>query len=504
MTDVRLARLDLLVIGAYAVGMLAVGAYYSRRTKTAEEYLLGGRNMNPIAIGLSLFATLTSTLTYLASPGEMIRHGPMMFSQVAAYPLIALVVGWLLIPFIMRLQVTSAYEILELRLGLSVRLLGSALFLLLRLGWMASILYATSSTVVVPLLGLPREATIHACAVLGLITLVYTATGGLRAVVATDALQSLIMLAGAAVTIVVISVQLGGVGAWWPTEWAAHWDEPKLGYDPAARMTLSGSILYMFIWYVCTAGSDQMAIQRYLATRDARTARRALVTSLSMDVMVIGLLAMVGLALLAYFKTQPMGSGQNLIDGADKLFPVFVVQGLPDGVSGLVIAAMLSAAMSSLSSGMNSSCAVITEDFIARFRRERMSERHHVLAARLVSIGVGAAAVGLSTLVGQVQGNLIDLCFKVVNLLTAPLFLLFFMALFVRWATSFGTVVAAVASVATAVNTAFSQELGWGEISIQWTAPASLLVGVAAGMLASLVPIGPPPRPRLGEGKDVG
>jgi len=109
--------LDWIVIALYALGMLAVGWYYARRTSTTDDYLLGGRTMSPWKVGLSLFATLLSTLTYLALPGEMIKYGPMVLSQLVSMPFVALVVGWLLIPFIMRQRVTSAYEILESRFG---------------------------------------------------------------------------------------------------------------------------------------------------------------------------------------------------------------------------------------------------------------------------------------------------------------------------------------------------------------------------------------------------
>ncbi len=120
-----MTSLDWFVIAAYAVGMLAVGWFYAKRTSTTDDYLLGGRNMSPWKVGLSLFASLLSTITYLAVPGEMIKYGPMVLAQLAALPLIAAVVGWLLIPAFMRLRVTSAYEILETRLGLSARLAGS-------------------------------------------------------------------------------------------------------------------------------------------------------------------------------------------------------------------------------------------------------------------------------------------------------------------------------------------------------------------------------------------
>ena len=146
--------LDLAVIALYAVAMLAVGRYYKSRVQTSDDYLLGGRTMSPLMIGLSLFATLTSTLSYLAYPGEMIKNGPMMFAQLTAYPVVMLIVGWVLIPRIMQQEVTSGYELLEKQLGVPGRLLGATMFMTLRIVWMSAILYATTNKVLIPLLGL--------------------------------------------------------------------------------------------------------------------------------------------------------------------------------------------------------------------------------------------------------------------------------------------------------------------------------------------------------------
>src|SRR4051812_9252309 len=152
-----MTALDYTVIGLYALGMLAIGRYYARRVQTADDYLLGGRSMSPLMIGLSLFATLTSTLSYLALPGEMIKNGPIVFAELLALPVVFAIVGWVLIPRIMRERVTSGYELLEARLGLTGRLLGASMFVLLRVFWMASILYATASAVLIPLLDIdPR------------------------------------------------------------------------------------------------------------------------------------------------------------------------------------------------------------------------------------------------------------------------------------------------------------------------------------------------------------
>lgn len=484
--------LDWIVIIAYALGMLAIGKFYGRQNKTTEDYMLGDRRMSPFAVGLSLFATLTSALSYLAVPGEMIKHGPMQMSQFIAFPLIGIVVGWGMIPFIMKQNVTSAYELLEKRFGVSVRLVGASMFLLMRFAWMATILFATSDKVLAPMLGLGPTATLMASVVMCIITLIYTAEGGLRAVVLTDAIQSLIMLGGAALVIVLVSVDLGGVSAWWPQQWAPHWDELRFGFDSTSRITVGGMMMSAFGWYVCTCGSDQMAIQRWLSTRDAKAARRSLFTTLWAEAAIGLLLGMVGLALVGYFTKHPelFTDNASLVKGADRLFPRYVMVGLPMGMTGVLIAAVLAAAMSSLASGLNSTSLVITEDFVSRFRATPMQDAERMKLARWLSVFIGIGVILISLLISHIDGNLVDLCFRAVNLLTAPLFTLFFMAMFVRWATTFGALVTAVTSAATAVGIAFGASLGLPAISMMWIIPGSFFVGVACGSLASFLPIG--------------
>ena len=520
-----LGAVDWAVIVLYALGMLAIGWHYWRQSRTSEDYLLGGRKMKSLPVGLSLFATLFSTISYLAWPGEIIKYGPMLLSICVAYPLVAIVAGRYLIPHIMSLKITSAYELLEVRLGLAVRLLGSTLFLLLRVLWMSVIVYATVGTVLMPLLGLDPSLTPWVCAILGSVTLVYTAMGGLRAVVWTDVLQALILFAGALAAIVAVTVYLGGVWAWWPKRWEPHWTEPVF-YDPNVRVTFLGAVLATFTWYVATAGSDQMAVQRYLATRDAPAARKVLNTSLAANALVFLLLASLGLALLAYFQANPhhLPDGRTLYDGADLLFTRFVAVGLPPGFSGLVIAGLLAAAMSSLSAGINASCSVVIADFVDRFglRRGRAngpsqgtpppSSNGHAIPAgqernspegsivpprggawleRCISVAIGILMVVLSSFVGAVHGNLLEIAYKVVNLLSAPIFGLFCMAMFVSWATGFGALVGAAAGLAVVVAINFWEELtGAKGISFLWAMPLSFVTQMAVGMACSLLPLG--------------
>ncbi|MCG8586168.1 MAG: sodium/solute symporter [Pirellulales bacterium] len=488
-TRADFAPLDWIVVTAYFVGMLLVGSFFGRSTKSTDDYLLGGRQMKPWAVGLSLFATLLSTLTYLSMPGEMIKHGPMVVALIASFPLIGWVVGWLIIPRFMALPVTSAYEILEKRFDLSVRMLGSAMFLSLRLLWMGVVIHATVSLVLIPILGWNDSAVPIACAVLGAITVTYTAMGGLRAVVFTDVIQTFILLGGAILTMALITSELGGARNWWPTEWASSWAPFKIWFSPTSPRTLAGAALAGFVWYVCTAGSDQMAIQRYLATRDAAAARRMFFVSLGVAAASTVFLAVLGLALHAYFVAHPemLADGMTINVDADMLFPRFIVTALPMGVSGLVVAGLLAAAMSSLSSGLNSSCSVVTVDFVDRFSRKATnSEVNHVRIARYVSWLIGVVVVVLSTLAGSVEGNLLEVSYKIVNLFVAPLFVLFFMAMFVPWATTLGAWSGALSGVGVAVGISFFGLLG---MNIFWIMPGSLIAGATVGLLVSLASI---------------
>ncbi|MBX3238676.1 MAG: sodium/solute symporter [Chitinophagaceae bacterium] len=485
-TSVGLELLDWLVILIYGIGMLWIGWYYSKRNKTKEDYLLGGRKMNPAAVGISLFATLLSTLSYLTYPGEMILNGPMIFAGVLAFPLVYWIVGWWLIPQIMKTGVTSAYEILEQRLGLSVRMLATTMFLLLRLLWMATIIYVTVDVALFSVVKFDKAWVPVIGILLTVITIVYTSMGGMKAVVVTDVVQSAIFMGGALLSVIIVCYQLKSVGAIFPASWPEHWGEIKLGFDPQQRTTLGNAMLVLLVWYVCTNGSDQMAVQRYLSTSNIKTARKSFRISLYANVIAFLILALVGLSMLAYFthSSALLMPGKSLNGQADTLFPRFILIGLPAGLSGLVIAGLLAAAMSSMSSGLNSVSSVISEDFIKRFRRDKTKDFDSLAQIRRLSYITGAAVMVLSLLVGQVPGNLLDVIMKVVNLFVAPLFVLFFMALFVPFATNRGTFWGGIVSVAVAIAVAF-----WGVfgITVLWIMPTSLVVGIVSAVVLSYV-----------------
>lgn len=517
-----LAIIDWALILGYLVLTLGIGWYYGRRQESIREYFVGDGRMNPLLVGVSLFATLLSTISYLSMPGEALGKGPAHMASLLAYPLVFPIVGYLMLPVYMRQRVTSAYELLEQRLGLGLRLLGASMFLALRLVWMSLMIYLTSNALA-QMMGLGPRWVPWIAAVSGLVTIAYTSAGGLRAVVVTDLMQSILLYGGALLVLGVVTWRLGGV-SWFPTHWQDHWDtQPWFTLNPQTRASVFGSLVSVLIWFTCTLGGDQTTVQRFMATQDAAAARRALAMQLAVAAIVGVTLGLVGFALMGYFGAKPemLPDGATLSSSADKLFPRFIVYHLPAGISGLVVAGMLAAAMSSLDSGVNSITAVVMTDFLERFGRAPATERGRVLFAKSLAFGIGVFVVSLSLVMKYIPGNITEVTNKTVNLLTTPIFCLFFFALFVPFATRTGVWAGAILGTLAAIICAFSGPLAlaaadaWGmapesfgalvewqpdaatgelrrklvrdPISFQWISVCGLTVDVVVGTVVSLL-----------------
>ncbi len=516
-----LAVVDWAIIGLYLAATLALGWWYSRRQRSAEEYFVGSGAMNPLLVGVSLFATLLSTISYMSMPGEALGKGPVNMVSMLALPAVFAIVGFVLLPVYMRRRVTSAYELLEDRLGLSIRLLGAAMFILLRLVWMSLLIYLTAKALTI-MLGVGQDQIPIIALATGFIAVIYTSLGGLRAVIITDLMQTVLLYGGALLVLGTITSELGSLD-WVPTAWNPTWDtQPFFSWDLSVRVTVVGTLLNYVVWYVCTSGGDQTSVQRFMATEDAPAARRALATQLAVSVVVALTLGLVGFALLGYFTAHPdrLPDGLSLKENADQIFPHFIAFHLPTGISGLVVSAMFAAAMSSIDSGVNSITAVVTRDVLDRFGIGPTSERQHVLMVRILALAIGAIVVLASSQMGGVPGNITAVTTKTSNLLTTPIFCLFFFALFVPKASPTGVWIGALCGTTTAIAIAFSgpilTELHtlWGldpalfgaeltrstdpatgqivfsvpdPISFQWIAPAALCVNILSGLLGSFL-----------------
>jgi solute:Na+ symporter, SSS family len=239
----------------------------------------------------------------------------------------------------------------------------------------------------------------------------------------------------------------------------------------------------MITWYVAMAGSDQMAIQRYLATRDVRSARKALAYAWGVEAFAFALMAMIGLALLAWFTVHPewLPPGASILETPDQLFPLFITYGLPPGISGLVVAGLLAAAMSSLSSGVNSTAAVVTSDFVEGAYGFKLSDNGRLSVARWTSAVVGGVVVVLSAAVGLLDLNLYELTVRVANLMTAPLFVVFCVAFFMPRATATAAWIGAISAAAIAITVSFFEHVhGLGFL---WITPLSLAGGVLLALI---------------------
>ncbi len=474
--------IDITIVGVYVAVVTALGWYYGRRQSSGEEYFVANRRMNPVLVGISLFATLFSTITFLSTPGEVYAKGPATLAGLLAIPFAYIVVGYLLIPALMKHRVTSAYEILGARFGRPARIVGAASFVAIRLVWMSLLVYFIADALRV-MLDLEPEARTLVTFLIGGVAVVYSALGGLRAVMITDAIQFALLAGGTLLVLGTITVRVGGFH-WFPTAWVETWDtQPFFSLDPRVRASVFGVLISATTWHVCTAGSDQTAIQRFMATQDARSARRSYLANSLAGGGVMALLALVGLALLGYYRTAP-----NLGVSADLIFPRFISHELPPGVSGFVMAGMFAAAMSSLDSGVNSISAVVVTDFLPQLRSKPLSPTLQLRVARALAFAIGLVVVLASPLMEEVPGNFLAVAKRTTNVLIGPLFGVFVMALFMPFVTLAGALAGMFCGTMTSLWIAFGTKItDTALISFLWIAPASLTVTLLAGAVVSAV-----------------
>lgn len=442
---------DFAAIVLYFIVTFGIAWWFGRKQESVEDFFVGGRHMPWFAVGLSILATLFSTLSYLATPGEMIKNGIGMFTGFLALPITAIVITYLWIPFFMRLRLTSAYEYLELRFNYAARLSGASLFLLLRLGWMSMVIFA-ASTALDRIKGgdlewLPGNDLYYWIGLIGVASAIYTSMGGIQALIWTDVLQCLLLLAGVLMAIGFVTF-IDGTGPfdWWriaSEQRGEHTSPPLISFDPTVRFTIITAMIGNFFWNICTHGSDQVVLQRYFSTPSLAAARRSYFTNVAVDLLMAVLLSLAGLALLSFFLQHPELLPMNATDPmkvSDKLFPHFLGTQLPAGCAGLVVAAFLCDAIQTLESGVNAITAVATNDVVPRLRHGGRRKMNDLQLARLltgvISLIVTANAYFVLKITERYELTLVDLMPKFFNLFVGPLAGMFFVGMFVPRANS--------------------------------------------------------------------
>ncbi|MFN6105401.1 MAG: sodium:solute symporter family transporter [Planctomycetaceae bacterium] len=414
------------IVFVYLLLMIYIGWRCSRVQESAEDFFVGGRSMPWWATGLSLVATMMSTLTYLGVPGEVFGQGIGMLLQFISLPFAFLIIGWVWVPFFMKLRLTSAYEYLELRFGGTIRLWAVVLFLYMRFVWLGLIIYSagtavaemtadTAPTAVATLTGdVVRFETaggwrLFVLIATGVTATIYTTLGGIKAVIWTDVIQFIVLFLGAVVTLLIVMLKTGtGPGAWLhEATTMSHQLPPLFSFDPRTRTTIVAVVFNGLLWHVCTHASDQVALQRYFCTDSARSARRTAAVNFACDAAMSILLSLVGLALLAYYQRntgelppamadamhEMLAHPENITGKnsfADKVFPWFIAHGMPIGLCGLVVAGVFAVAQSSIDSGINSTCTVVMVDLIRQRRKTDWTEQRELHWAQVLTLLIGA------------------------------------------------------------------------------------------------------------------
>lgn len=484
-----LTVIDIIIIVSYMVGLSLIGIYFSQRQTSRAEYFLGDRKMYWFLAGGSVLATILSTISYLSVPGEVIRYGVAYCLGLFVTPLIIPIVNRVLIPSIVRLPITSAYQYLGKRFDRGTGNLASTIFVFKALIWMGIIIY-TASFAFSEISGLSIFATI---VILGVITTFYTSVGGFRTVIWTDNLQLWILLAGALSIPAYVAILIGsGPLGWWEIFSRAGSAEIQVfSFDPTVRITVIGVMLHVFFWNICANGGDQVALQRYLSTPSIRAARRSVWVYAWSNVLLYSALSICGLALFAYYahiSGVPVQEFQvQIAPEADRLMPRFIVQELPSGISGLVMAALLAAAMSSLSSGINSISGVLMSHFLGR----RKSDQGSLSLGKWVAVLAGFSGIGVAVAIAlvmrQTNWNILDLSGRVNDLFVGPLAVLFFGGILFRRAGKRAITLGFLLAVGSSLFISFSREwFGLEEISWMWVVPVSFAVGLLFAGLLSL------------------
>ncbi len=405
----KLPLIDVFTLLLYLSGMLAIGVYFARRNTSTEEYFLGGRQFAGWVVGLSLVGTSISSVTFLAYPADGFKTAWLRYLPNLMLPLAALLAVRYFIPIFRRHNLTTAYEYLELRYGPGVRVYGAATFILAQLVRISTILYLLS-LLIQEVTGLDSTWSV---VIAGGFVALYTVIGGIEAVIWTDVIQTIVLMLGGVLMLVVIVQALpGGLGQVFDVARDtnklsfADWNQgvsTPLTWD-LSLLSKTGTmmlILGLTNW-LTEYGSNQNVVQRYIAARSDGEARKAVWVCVLASLPIWAFYMFLGTALFVFYQQFPSVEAGHMLDGtrkAEEILPWFIVNEMPAGLSGIVIAAALAAAMSSLDSSINAISTVGINDIYRRFLRREAGDAHYLRVAHLIATAssvlmiVGALAI---------------------------------------------------------------------------------------------------------------
>lgn len=386
--DITIRPLDAIAVAAYLVGMLVLGFVSARRSATAEHYFVGHRDFPGWVIGLSMLGSIISSTTFLALPAAAYVLDWRQLTVNLMVPFVAILAIVVFIPFFRRAGLTSAFEYLGDRFGAVARLYGTTSFIFLQLIRLAQVLFLMS----LPMQFLTGARIEWVVIGAGVFVALYTVAGGMETVVWADAVQAAIKVLGGILCLVCVLREMPGGLAQVLEVGAAH-HKFSLGafeWDVHQRTFWTVAILGVLNWLNIYSG-EQTIVQRYVSAKSTWEARKATMIFSGVAVPVWTMFFFIGTSLFVYFKVHPDPAVAKL--QADQMLPYFVFTHVPVGLAGIVIAAVLAAAMSALDSGVNSIATVTVVDLLKPYLAPGRSDRFYLVAARLATVGALVIAV---------------------------------------------------------------------------------------------------------------
>lgn len=432
--------LNYCILFVYLLSLVWLGYHFSKKQLTTHDYFKGGSRIPAWAAGLSIFGTQLSAITFMTIPAKTFATDWLYFFLMMTIVMISPFVVKFFLPFYRRYNLTTAYEYLEHRFDLVTRWLGSIMYILLQFGRLAIVLLLPSLA-----LSVVTGIEVHWCILtMGILSILYTVLGGIEAVIWTDVIQVFVLLGGALIALIILYLDLG-------IETITHeigvYDKLKildtnLSFNsPTLWVVLLGGFASNLIQY----GSDQTVVQRYLTTKSEKDAAKSIYLGAWMTLPSALIFFTLGSLLFVFYKSNPEALSIHL-EKTDTIFPWYIVNELPDGLSGLLIAAIFAASMSSLDSSMNSVSTVVVTDFIKRLS-STLGDKLYLRYARIITFIVGIIGTAIALIMASWGiSSLWDQFNMILGLFVGGLGGIFILGIFTTRANGLGAIVGLVGS----------------------------------------------------------
>jgi len=478
-----LSIIDLVVLVIYLAGMVAMGFWLGRKNTSPDQFMKAGGAIPGWAVGISIFGTYVSSISFLAYPGKAFggNWNPFVFSL--AIPVATLVAVRWFVPFYRRSGEISAYHHLEARFGAWARTYAVICYLLTQLARMGTIMYLLALALA-PMLG---WSLITLILVTGAVTILYTLIGGIEAVIWADVVQSFVLIGGALACAIMLVVGMPqGPGQLFQIAGEHHKFSLGSYGSSLAQPTFWVVLIYGLFMNLQNFGIDQSYVQRYATARNDAEAKRSVWLGAMLYVPISGLFLFIGTALFAYYTARPelLPTTIDAVARPDAVFPHFINFGLPVGVTGLVIAAVFAAAQSTLASSINCSATLTLCDLYRRYYRPQATERESMKVLRVATLGFGVAGTLVALAMLRVRSAL-DAWWEMASIFSGGMLGLFLLGMISRRAKSPAAFTGMIVGVLVILWMSLSPKLGneWAA----WRSPFHNFMVTVIGTLTILL-----------------